>query len=106
MGNANGVNLAETDVPKLKQLLDMDGYLTPYEPEIRRRYGVFKQYLEKLDEYEHGLLKFTEAYKHYGIQVDPKTNVVTVLEWAPAARNMYLRGDFSKRYLLRTSFWQ
>jgi hypothetical protein len=27
MGNTNGVNLAETEVPQLKQLLEIDGYL-------------------------------------------------------------------------------
>ena len=95
MGNSNGVNLAETEVPELKNLLEIDGYLKPYEPEIRRRYGCFKQYLEKIDHFENGLLSFTESYKRYGINVDSNNNI-TVLEWAPGAKNMYLRGDFSE----------
>jgi 1,4-alpha-glucan branching enzyme len=50
--------------------------------------------MEKINSYENGLLKFTESYKTYGINVDAKNNV-TVLEWAPGARSMYLRGDFN-----------
>lgn len=98
MGNSNGVNLMETDVPEIENLFNFDQYLKPYEGEIRRRYGCFKDYVDKIEHYENGLLKFTESYKTYGIQVDSNNNV-TILEWAPGARNMYLRGDFSKRYL-------
>lgn len=94
MGNSNSANLHETEVPKIDELIQMDGYLKPYEPEIRRRYGCFKEYLSRIDKYEHGLLKFTESYKTYGVHVDDKNNV-NVLEWAPGAKNVYIRGDFS-----------
>ena len=102
MGNTNGVDLAKTEVPKIKELLEIDGYLKPYESEIRRRYGCFKQYLENIEKHENGLLKFTESYKTYGINIDQNNNV-TVLEWAPSAKNMYLRGDFSRFYDLYNS---
>ena len=95
MGNTNGVKLEETIVPKIDELFEIDGYLKPYESEIRRRYGCFQTYMGKIDEYEHGILNFTDSYKKYGVHVDEKNNV-HVLEWAPGAKNMYLRGDFSK----------
>lgn len=94
MGNSNSTNLHETEVPQIDVLLDKDPYLKPYESEIRRRYGCFKDYLMRIDKYEQGLLKFTESYKTYGVHVDAENNVI-VLEWAPGAQNLYLRGDFS-----------
>ncbi|CAF0704329.1 unnamed protein product [Brachionus calyciflorus] len=94
MGNSNGVSLAETEVPHINELLSYDPYLKPYESEIRRRYGCLKQYLDRIDQYENGILNFTESYKKYGVHVDDKNNV-QVLEWAPGAKNMYLRGDFN-----------
>ena len=95
MGNTNGVDLSKTEVPNIDKLLKNDGYLTPFEPEIRRRYGCFKAYLQNINEHEKGLFKFTESYKAYGVQVDAENNV-NVLEWAPGAKNMYFKGDFSK----------
>jgi 1,4-alpha-glucan branching enzyme len=94
MGNANGVDLHKTEVPQIDQLLSYDAYLKPFETEIRRRYGCFIQYMEQINNYEQGLLKFTESYKQYGVHVDANNNV-TCLEWAPNAKNVYLRGDFS-----------
>jgi 1,4-alpha-glucan branching enzyme len=67
MGNTNGVDLHKTEVPKIDELLNLDPYLKPFESEIRRRYGCFIQYMDNINNYEQGLLKFTESYKQYGI---------------------------------------
>ena len=93
--NTNGVDIHNTEVPKLNDLLRYDPYLKPYEKELRRRYGCFLEQLDKIDQHEQGLLKFTESYKHYGYHVDAQNNV-NFLEWAPGVKNIYLRGDFSK----------
>ena len=58
-------------------------------------YKVFKTILNQLDTEENGIDTFTSAYKHYGIHVDHHTNEIKVKEWAPGARAMYIRGDFS-----------
>jgi 1,4-alpha-glucan branching enzyme len=105
MGNANGANLNETEVPKIEELFKLDGYLKPYESEIRRRYGCFQYYLENIEKNLGGLDKFTQSYKNFGIHVDAKNNV-TVLEWAPGARNVFLRGDFSNKPAIITVFFQ
>ncbi len=99
MGNANGVDLHETEVPKIDELLQLDPYLKPHEKEIRRRYGCFIQYMDQINNYEEGLLKFTESYKRYGVHVEAD-NSVSCLEWAPNAKNIYLRGDFSKNIII------
>ncbi len=97
MGNTNGVDIHNTEVPKINDLFNYDSYLKPYEKEIRRRYGCFKQQLDIIDTHEQGLLNFTESYKQYGYHVDAQNNV-NFLEWAPAAKNIYIRGDFSKLF--------
>jgi 1,4-alpha-glucan branching enzyme len=48
-----------------------------------------------LETEEKGLDAFTLAYTHYGIHVDSCTNEIKIKEWAPNARAMYIRGDFS-----------
>jgi 1,4-alpha-glucan branching enzyme len=94
MGNTSGVDLHETEVPKIDELLSHDQYLKPYEKEIRRRYGCFKQQLALIDKTENGILEFSKSYAKYGFHVDAENNI-NFLEWAPNAKNIYLRGDFS-----------
>jgi len=48
-----------------------------------------------LETEEKSLDAFTSAYTHYGIHVDASTNEIKIKEWAPNARGMYIRGDFS-----------
>jgi 1,4-alpha-glucan branching enzyme len=94
MGNSNTKDLESTQVPKINELLDQDGYLKPFEGEIRRRYGCFQNFLKQIDTNENGLDEFTNSYKKYGLHINAD-NSITALEWAPAAKNIYLRGDFS-----------
>jgi 1,4-alpha-glucan branching enzyme len=97
MGNSNGteVDLSKTEVPKINELVECDPYLKPYEPEIRRRYGLFQAYLKKINNDETSFDKFTKSYETYGMHVDSLNNV-NILEWVPAAQNVYVYGDFSK----------
>ena len=95
MGNAHDTDLTKTEVPKIKDLLDCDPYLKPYESEIRRRYGLFQGILNKIEKDETSFDKFTKSYETYGIHVDSSNNV-DVLEWAPGAKNVYIYGDFSE----------
>ncbi len=97
MGNSQAVDLRKTEVPRIKDLLTDDPYLQPYEGEIRRRYGVYKSYLEKFETCGESLDEFSRSYQRYGLNVDTSNNL-TMLEWAPGAEDMYLRGDFSMYY--------
>jgi 1,4-alpha-glucan branching enzyme len=56
---------------------------------------VFQTILKQLKTEENGIDAFTSAYTHYGIHVDCRTNEIKIKEWAPNARAMYIRGDFS-----------
>jgi 1,4-alpha-glucan branching enzyme len=48
-----------------------------------------------LETEENGIDAFTSSYTHYGIHVDCRTNEIKIKEWAPNARAMYIRGEFS-----------
>lgn len=82
------------DVPEIKNLLERDPYLQPYEKEIRRRYACFKDMLESIEENGEGLDTFTKGYKYYGVNVK-QDNTIICREWAPGARQLYLTGDFN-----------
>ncbi|KAF7287787.1 hypothetical protein GWI33_003418 [Rhynchophorus ferrugineus] len=85
----------EIEVPQLKNLLDRDPYLKPYEKEIRRRYAVFKDYIDTIESNGGGLDQFTQAYKYYGMHVQPDNSVI-LREWAPGAKGLFLAGDFNQ----------
>ncbi|XP_064121951.1 1,4-alpha-glucan-branching enzyme-like [Macrobrachium nipponense] len=87
-------NPMEVSVPDIKDLLERDTYLKPYEQEIRRRYGCYKQLKDKIEKAEGGLLKFATGYKNFGFHVNPD-NSITWMEWAPLAQALFLKGDFN-----------
>ncbi|VDN03775.1 unnamed protein product [Thelazia callipaeda] len=79
--------------PQLDTLLKLDGYLWNHQSEICRRYGVFLEYSQKIEQCG-GWEKFTSAYNEYGILV-MEDNSVHCLEWAPGAEALSLVGDFN-----------
>ncbi|XP_046574692.1 1,4-alpha-glucan-branching enzyme-like [Haliotis rubra] len=85
---------AKVVVPQIENLFSSDGYLRDFEKEIRRRYGCFKDIVNRIDENEDSLEKFSRAYQNYGIH-RREDNSIIMLEWAPAAEAIYLRGDFN-----------
>ncbi|CAM1328177.1 GBE1 (predicted) [Pycnogonum litorale] len=90
----NNIDPMKVDVPCIERLFGIDPYLKPFEREIRRRHGVYKQYLEAMDENEGGIIKFAEGYKLFGLNVRDDNSIVC-REWAPAADGVFLRGDFN-----------
>ncbi|KAK6620058.1 1,4-alpha-glucan branching enzyme [Polyplax serrata] len=84
----------KVDVPEIKVFLERDPFLEPYEKEIRRRYAVFKDLLDKITEKEQSIQKFSEGYKYFGM-IFNGDNSVTCREWAPGASQLYLMGDFN-----------
>ncbi|XP_067654323.1 1,4-alpha-glucan-branching enzyme-like [Haliotis asinina] len=85
---------AKDIVPQIEKLFSSDGYLRDFEKEIRRRYGCFKDIVNRIDENEDSIEKFSRAYQKYGIH-RMEDNSINMLEWAPAAEAVYLRGDFN-----------
>ncbi|XP_050439572.1 1,4-alpha-glucan-branching enzyme [Adelges cooleyi] len=92
-GKHSKMDPMEVEVPELKNQLDRDPYLKPYEREFRRRYGCFLDYLERVKS-DCGLETFTTSYKSFGIHFKDDGSVYC-LEWAPGAKQLYLAGDFN-----------
>lgn len=84
----------DVEVPELKNLLERDDYLRPYEREFRRRYGCFQDYLKRIAAGDGSLDQFTKSYQKFGIHIEHDGSVYC-LEWAPGAKAVYLAGDFN-----------
>uniref|UniRef100_A0A1Y1MH90 Uncharacterized protein n=1 Tax=Photinus pyralis TaxID=7054 RepID=A0A1Y1MH90_PHOPY len=96
-GKYSTLDPMQVDVPKLNEMLERDPYLRPYEREFRRRYACFKDAIDKINESGGGIGEFTQAYKSFGVNVQPDNSVVC-REWAPGARQLFLAGEFSKEF--------
>ncbi|XP_026302274.1 1,4-alpha-glucan-branching enzyme isoform X1 [Apis mellifera] len=93
-GKWSTMNPSEVQVPEINTLLERDPYLKPYENEIRKRYALFKDYIEKLETGDGSLDKFSKGYEIYGIHIN-EDNSVIAKEWAPGAQELFLTGDFN-----------
>ncbi|XP_061928017.1 1,4-alpha-glucan-branching enzyme isoform X2 [Apis cerana] len=93
-GKWSTMDPSEIQVPEINTLLERDPYLKPYENEIRKRYALFKDYIEKLETGEGSLDKFSRGYEIYGIHIN-EDNSVVAKEWAPGAQELFLTGDFN-----------
>ncbi|KAM6446236.1 1,4-alpha-glucan-branching enzyme isoform 1-T1 [Liasis olivaceus] len=79
---------------ELERLLEKDPYLTPFEQDFQRRYGIFHRILKNIEENEGGLDKFTKSYQTFGVNrfID---GGLYCKEWAPGAEAVFLTGDFN-----------
>ncbi|XP_033215036.1 1,4-alpha-glucan-branching enzyme isoform X2 [Belonocnema kinseyi] len=93
-GKWSKMDPSKVEVPEIKILLDRDPYLKQYENDIRRRYALFKDYVDKIEAGEKSIQNFSGGYKKFGIHINDD-NSVTAIEWAPAAQEVYLTGDFN-----------
>ncbi|KAF7408773.1 hypothetical protein HZH66_003310 [Vespula vulgaris] len=93
-GKWSSMDPLQVEVPELQAFLERDPYLKPYEKDIRRRYALFKDYIEKIEAGDGNLKNFSTAYDIYGIHIN-KDNSVTAREWAPGAQELFLTGDFN-----------
>lgn len=93
-GKWSSMDPSQVEVPEINVLLERDPYLKPYENDIRRRYAIFKDYVEKIETGDEDLKQFTTAYKHFGIHIQDDNSVVAK-EWAPGAQEVFLTGDFT-----------
>ncbi|XP_017469675.1 PREDICTED: 1,4-alpha-glucan-branching enzyme isoform X2 [Rhagoletis zephyria] len=84
----------KVEVKHIDELFRLDGYLKPFEREVRRRHGVLKEWIAKIDKLEGGMDTFSQGYKHYGLHFQPDNSVIA-REWAPGAQQVYLTGDFN-----------
>ncbi|KAK3753869.1 hypothetical protein RRG08_006256 [Elysia crispata] len=78
----------------LTTTFNIDGYLQPYEQEIRRRYSCLQELVTRIENDEGGLDQFSRGYEKFGVHRQPD-NSIEVTEWAPGAAGIYLRGEFN-----------
>ena len=75
------------------KLLQIDPYLKDYEKDINLRMDAYKRKRQELLKDCSGISAFANGYKYFGFH-RTKTGWV-YREWAPAAEQMYLTGDFN-----------
>ncbi|KAL3842252.1 hypothetical protein ACJMK2_020286 [Sinanodonta woodiana] len=95
--------MASVHVPKIETLFSVDHHLRFFEGEIRRRYGCFKELLDKIEKIEGGIEKFSRGYENFGIHKTPDGGII-MKEWAPGAEEIYLRGDFNNWEMTQYKF--
>lgn len=76
------------------KILNIDPYLADYEEDINLRMDSYKQKRKELLGKVRNIVDFANAYKYFGFH---RTETGWVYrEWAPAAEEMYLTGDFNQ----------
>ncbi len=76
-------------------LVRKDPWLEPAEKEIADRIERYRKRLQDIDTWHGGLNRFSSAYQHFGIHHDRRRKGWYYREWAPAAQDLYLFGDFN-----------
>ena len=72
-----------------------DGWLAPFEREIKGRMRLYDAQLERICRRHGSLMEFAHAYTRMGFNRDKETGEWVYREWAPGARALYLVGDFN-----------
>ena len=58
------------------------------------RYGNFEDILRRMNNEEGGIAEMARGYNYFGCHVE-EDNTFICRQWAPAAREMWLMGDFN-----------
>ena len=81
-------------VEKLPIILE-DPWLDSYAYDVSQRYQRYLTARKHIEDAEGSLLHFANAHKYYGINFDEARNGWVYREWAPAAHQLSLTGDFN-----------
>lgn len=86
--------MSKPEIPKLA-IVEQDSWLEPVKGAIYDRYQRFVKRERSLSIQAGSLRKFASAYSYFGIHFDKKENAWVYREWAPAAKGLFLIGDFN-----------
>jgi 1,4-alpha-glucan branching enzyme len=86
---------AEQNKKNRLALVESDPWLQPVEQEIENRLARYRARYGQLKEQYGSLEKFADAYKYFGINYDKKAKGWYYREWAPAAHQIFLFGEFN-----------
>ena len=77
------------------QLIQDDPWLTPYQEDVKRRYQRFEDTLNSIHDRYGSLQEFANKHEYLGFNYDSKKKGWYYREWAPAAKALFLVGDFN-----------
>ncbi|RDC64783.1 alpha amylase C-terminal domain-containing protein [Adhaeribacter pallidiroseus] len=83
------------EIENTPQLVKDDGWLSPFAPDIIERQNQFNLTLEQIQQQYGSLRHFANQHQYLGINYDAKNEGWWYREWAPAARQLFLIGDFN-----------
>ncbi|KAI5787169.1 glycoside hydrolase superfamily [Geopyxis carbonaria] len=75
-------------------VIKLDPWLGPFKKDLQTRFAKTKDWINKLDEHEGGLEKFSRGYEKYGFVIADNGDI-DYREWAPNALTAHLFGDFN-----------
>ena len=82
--------------PPIPGLVLADGWLAPYEREIKGRMRLYDGRVQSLCRRYGSLLECANGFTRLGFNHDPQSGEWVYREWAPGARALYLIGDFNE----------
>jgi len=80
---------------KIPGIVKTDPWLTPVIEDVKERYQRFTDRLDKIETNYGSITTFADAYKYLGINYSKKDKGWYYREWAPAAHQLFLAGDFN-----------
>jgi 1,4-alpha-glucan branching enzyme len=90
--------------PEIENLFKVDPYLRDHKEAIVRRYSMYHNYRQKIEQAEGSLDKFSKGYEYMGFHQAPD-GTITYREWAQSADRVWLVGDFSMYFCTSASAW-
>lgn len=75
-------------------IIDLDPWLGEFREPLKKRFAKAQDWLQKIDQYEGGLDKFSKGYEKMGFLFSDNGDI-TYREWAPNAEQAFLIGDFN-----------
>ena len=76
-------------------IIQEDPWMAPYSKEVNERFDRYQKALHEIEDAAGSLLNFAQGHHYYGINFDSNKNGWFYREWAPAAEQLYLTGDFN-----------
>ncbi|MBO7463807.1 MAG: hypothetical protein J6T96_14560, partial [Bacteroidales bacterium] len=81
--------------PKIHLAIMDDHWLDPVQDDIIARYERFQRKKKELESYYPTFVDFAGQYKYLGLNYSEDEHGWWMREWAPAAKEMYIFGDFN-----------
>jgi len=82
------------ELKKLPLVAD-EPWLEPFESKIEKRFQNYQNAIRAINDLSGSILEFARMHEFYGVHFDKFRNGWVYREWAPAAKALFLMGDFN-----------